>query len=219
MPFGVSSAPAIWQKTLESILEDIEGVIIFYDDVLVWGKTQAEHDARLRAVLKRFEEACLRLRREKCLISQPQVQYIGYEVCEEGLKPSADQIEDVLNAPRPHDVSTLRSFLGLVNFFGRFIPDCSSLLYPLNQLLKKDVKFVWSADCERSFQQAKQYLASNIVNAHYDVDTPLILECDASAQGIGAVLYHKYPDRSLRPIVYVSRVACAVYGRRALEKL
>ena len=157
LPFGVSSAPAIWQKTIEDILRGIDGAIVFYDDILIWDKDQAEHDARLRQVLRRFVESGLRLRREKCLISQPTVSYIGYTISGDGLRPSKlkDKVEDLKNAPRPEDVSTLRSFLGLVNFFGRFIPDCSALLHPLNQLLKKESEFVWSDECEQAFQRAK----------------------------------------------------------------
>ena len=205
LPFGVSSAPAIWQQTIEDILRGIDGVVVFYDDILIWGANQEEHDSRLRTVLRRFEEAGLRLRREKCLLSQPQVSYIGYTVCEDGLRPSQDKVEAVQNAPKPQDVSTLRSFLGLVNFFGRFIPNCSTLLHPLNRLLRKDVEFEWSEECDQAFQKAKEYLMTDPVMAHYDVSLPLLLECDASSQGIGAVLCHIYPDKTVKPIVYVSR--------------
>ena len=99
----------------------------------------------------------------------------------------------------------MRSFLGLVNFFGCFIPDCSALLHPLNQLLKKESEFVWSDECKQAFQRAKECLMADPVMAHYDINLPVVLECDASAKGIGAVLYHVYPDNSRRPVVYVSR--------------
>ena len=100
-----------------------------------------------------FSDVGLRLQREKCLISQTEVSYVGYTVSGEGLKPNPDKLDAIKNAPRPHDVSTLRSFLGLVNFFARFIPDCSTMLYPLHQLLKDGVQFVWSKECEDAFQQ------------------------------------------------------------------
>ena len=86
------------------------------------------------------------------------VSYIGCTISGDGLQPSKGKVEALKNAPRPEDVSTLCSFLRLVNFFGRFIPDCSALLHPLNQLLKKESEFVWSDECEQAFQRAKAKL-------------------------------------------------------------
>ena len=205
LPFGVSSAPSIFQKTIEQLLQGIPGVVIYFDDILICGKDQQEHDDRLCSVLRCFEEAGLRLSREKCAISQREVSYLGFTISKQGLQPSTDKVSAVMNAPRPSDVPTLRSFLGLVNFFGRFIPNCSTLLHPLNELLRKDVPFIWAKSCESSFCQVKQYLASAPIMAHYDGSLPLVLECDASPSGIGAALLHIMPDQSVRPIVYVSR--------------
>eukprot|EP00117_Sycon_ciliatum_P048584 scpid24912/ scgid3571/ Uncharacterized protein K02A2.6 len=205
LPFGVSSAPSIFQKTIEQILRGIPGVVIYFDDILISGKSQQEHDDRLRTVLQRFQQAGLRLSREKCAVSQQQVSYLGFTVSQQGIQPTNDKVLAIMNAPRPTDVSALRSFLGLVNFFGRFIPNCSTLLSPLNSLMKKDAPFVWSDDCETAFCKVKQFLATTPVMAHYDPTLPLVLECDASPTGIGAALVHIMPDQSIRPIVYVSR--------------
>ncbi|XP_065188042.1 uncharacterized protein K02A2.6-like [Sycon ciliatum] len=205
LPFGVSSAPSIWQKAIEQVLQGLEGVVVYFDDILICGNTQQQHDERLRAVLRRFAETGLRLRREKCEIGKPQVSYLGFTLSKAGLQPSRDKVLSIQNAPRPHDVSTLRSFLGLVNFFGRFIPNCSSLLQPLNELLKKDVVFNWTDACQSAFAKVKEFLIADPVMAHYDVTLPLILECDASPAGIGAALLHVMPDQSVRPVVYVSR--------------
>lgn len=99
----------------------------------------------------------------------------------------------------------LRAFLGLVNYYGKFIRQLSTLAQPLNKLLGKGVRWVWSEECKRAFQALKAKLASSEVLAHYDPNLPLRLECDASAYGVGAVLSHRFPDGSERPIAYASR--------------
>ena len=131
--------------------------------------------------------------------------YLGYTVSKDGLKPDIRKVEAIVNAPRPSNVSTLKSFLGLVNFYGRFIPDCATLLHPLNQLLRKEESFVWTVDCTRAFEAVKQRLSSYPISAHYDVNLPVVIECDASPYGIGASLLHAYPDGSEHPVVFVSR--------------
>jgi len=88
LPFGVSSAPAIWQRTIEQILQGIPGVVVYFDDILITGCNRQEHDERLRTVLRRFQEAGLRLRQEKCSIAEPEVSYLGFTVSTQGLQPS-----------------------------------------------------------------------------------------------------------------------------------
>ncbi|XP_065199339.1 uncharacterized protein K02A2.6-like isoform X1 [Sycon ciliatum] len=193
LPFGVSSAPSIWQKTIEQILAGIDGVIVYFDDILITGTNQAEHDTRLRQVLDRFEKAGLQLKKAKCELNQESVKYLGFIVSSKGLHADPSKVSAIAKAPQPTNSSELHSFLGLVNFYGRFIPNASQLLYPLNRLLQKGTEWNWTPECQHAFIQCKEILASSNVLAHYDPKKPLILECDASPTGIGACLLQ--PDK------------------------
>ena len=108
-------------------------------------------------------------------------------------------------APAPTNVQELRSFLGLLNYYGKFLPNLATILHPLNALLQADRKWIWSKECEEAFQIAKEQLTSGQVLTHYDPILPITLATDASAYGVGAVISHVLPDGSERPIAFASR--------------
>ena len=126
-------------------------------------------------------------------------------VSEMGVHTTKEKTKAILEAPKPKNIQELRFFLGLLNYYAKFIPNLASLLYPLNQLLKKDCKWHWLKDCSRVFAEAKQKLTSAPVLVHYDPKLPIVLAGDASAYGIGAVISHSFPDGSEKPIAYASR--------------
>ena len=206
LPFGISSAPAIWQKTIEQIVSGIDGVVVYFDDILIAGRSQAEHDARLGQVLQRFLKAGLRLKRKKCELNRDRVSYLGFVVSDKGLHPDQAKVSGIVKAPHPSDVPRLQSFLGLVNFYNRFIPNASQLLFPLNRLLQKDVSFEWSEDCEKAFQKVKDVFSSTDFLLHYDPNSPVVVECDASPFGVGACLLQKEKSGFSRPVAFVSRL-------------
>ena len=133
------------------------------------------------------------------------VTYMGCIISAQGIQPTEEKIDAIKKAPRPENVTQLRSFLGMVNYHGKFIPNLSAILHPLNRLLRKGHQFKWTSVCENSFQMAKNSLSSANVLVHYDPKLPLILECDASPYGIRAALSHRFPDGVERPIAYASR--------------
>ena len=205
LPFGIAPAPAIFQQIMERILQGIPNVLVYIDDILVTSKNEAEHLATLEQVLKRLKEAGLRAKMAKCRFMRSSIDYLGYHIDKEGIHPLAGKVEAIVNAPEPRDVKELHSFLGLVNYYGKFIRQLSSLAQPLNRLLCKGVQWAWDPACQKAFKQLKDRLASSEVLVHYDTKLPLRLECDASAYGVGAVLSHKFPDGTERPIAYASR--------------
>ena len=205
MPFGVSAAPAIFQRTIESLLGDIPQAVAFLDDVLVTGRTEAEHIANLHKVLSRLQSAGLRLKREKCVFFAPEVVYLGHRIDAAGLHPTTEKVQAVRDAPVPRNVTELKSYLGLLNYYGRFLPSLSSVLGPLHSLLKKDVRWSWRPVHEESFRASKELLLSARVLVHYDPGKELVLSCDASPYGVGAVLAHRMPDGSEHPVAYASR--------------
>ena len=190
---------------MEKLLQGIPGVVVYIDDILVTGKTEAEHLENLRQVLDRLKQHGLRLNRPKCRFMASSVDYLGYRLDRNGLHALPDKVAAMVDAPQPTNVQELRAFLGLVNYYGRFIRQLATLVYPLNRLLCKRTPWTWSKSCQQAFTKLKARLASTEVLAHYDMKLPLRLDCDASAYGVGAVLSHKFPDGSERPIAYASR--------------
>ena len=136
---------------------------------------------------------------------QDSVEYLGHKLTGSGVCTSATKVEAVRLAPVPANVQQLRSFLGMVNYYGKFIPNLASLLHPLNNLLKQNQKWKWTQECQKSFETAKERLSQAPVLAHYDATLPLRLAGDASAFGLGVVLSHRFPDGSERPVAYASR--------------
>ena len=204
LPFGISSAPAIFQRTMENILRGMDHVVVFIDDILVTGRNEAEHLKNLNEVLSRLERAGMRLKKRKCAFLLDSVEYLGHVVSAKGLEPSKKKIQAIIDAPVPQDVSQLKSFLGLVNYYGKFLANLSSTLAPLYQLLQKKTSWHWGKSQEEAFSRAKQQITSPTVLAHYDPDKELRLSCDASPYGVGAVL-SQMEDGEERPVAFSSR--------------
>ena len=121
------------------------------------------------------------------------------------ISPTEDKIEAIKQAPCPENTTQLRTFLSMVNYHGKFIRNLSSILQPLNQLLQSNQEFTWSPQCEEAFNKAKYSLTCSNVLVHYDPNLPVVLECDASQYGIGAVILHRFPNGDEKPIAYASR--------------
>ena len=207
LPFGIASAPAIFQKTMDQILQGIPHVTCYIDDILITGANEQEHLHNLEEVFRRLDQHNLRIKRAKCEFMKLSVEYLGHSVDSEGLHTLPSKVEAIQQAPQPQNVQQLRSFLGLLNYYGKFISNLADIIHPLNQLLHKDAKWTWNQACAQAFTAAKQALKSSQVLIHYDPSLPITLAGDASAYGIciGSVISHVLPDGSERPIAFASR--------------
>ena len=205
LPFGITSAPSIFQKIMDQVLQGLPNVHCFLDDILVTGRNDAHHLENLEAVLSRLEKFRLRVQKEKCEFFRDSLEYLGHIIDATGLHKSPDKMCAIVDAPLPTNTSQLRSFLGLINYYARFVPNLSTLLHPLNGLLHKDIKWEWSKECDEAFRKAKEQLSSKSVLTHYDPQLPVILACDASPYGVGAVISHRMPGGEERPIAFASR--------------
>ena len=163
----------------------------------------------MEEVCKRLEAHNFRLKQEKCEFLLSSVEYLGHRVSADGIQPLQSKVEAISNAPVPKNVQELRSFLGLVNYYAKFIPNLATVLHPLNALLRTNAKWDWTKECEVAFTTATTQLTSAQVLTHYDPTMPLSLAADASAYGIGAVISHTFPDGSERPIAFASRTLTA----------
>ncbi|XP_060607830.1 uncharacterized protein K02A2.6-like [Ruditapes philippinarum] len=203
--FGVASAPAIFQRLIEQIMEDIPNVQVILDDMIITGSDDKEHLEILEQVLKRLDEYGLRVNVEKCKFMEPKVEFCGHEIDADGLHKTDAKIAAIVNAPEIKNVKDLRSFLGLVQYYAKFLENLSTILHPLHQLLQKNARWKWTSDCDKAVQTVKKMITSDLVLVNYDPDLPVILACDASSFGLGAVLSHRLPNGTERPIAFASR--------------
>uniref|UniRef100_A0A5S6Q499 Reverse transcriptase domain-containing protein n=1 Tax=Trichuris muris TaxID=70415 RepID=A0A5S6Q499_TRIMR len=204
LPFGISSAPGYFQKIMEQLPSDLRGVAVYLDDILVSGNNAEEHVQNLQALFQRLSEKGLRCKLEKCSFAQPSVEYLGHVLSHHAVSKGS-KVDAVMKMPPPSNVSRLRSFLGSVQFYSKFIPNLSVLAEPLTRLTRKDVPWAWTAKEQASFQALKDSLCTDAVLAHFDPSQQIGVSCDASDVGIGAVLFHRYVDGSERPIANASK--------------
>ncbi|UYV85054.1 hypothetical protein LAZ67_X004411 [Cordylochernes scorpioides] len=204
-PFGIASAPAIWQQIIEQILSGIPGTLVYLDDILITGESEADHLRNLEAVLNRLNEYGLKANREKCNFFQESLEYCGHVIDKMGLHKTNDKIKAVLDAPEPLNVTQLRAFLGLITYYHKFIRNAADVLSPIYALLKKGTKWHWSTECRKAFRQIKEIISSDQILITYDPKLPIRLSCDSSSYGLCAVLSQIDVDGNERPIYFISR--------------
>ncbi|XP_055692263.1 uncharacterized protein K02A2.6-like [Lutzomyia longipalpis] len=203
--YGVASAVAIWQRIMESMLQDIPGVKVFLDDIRITGKNNAEHLERLTEVLKRLQARNMRVNFEKCEFFASKISYCGYVIDRNGIHKDPTKIEALMNMPRPKNKDEVRAYNGFVQYYGRFFPNLSTIISPITNLLRDEVNFEWDKTCEDAFKAIKQEMSKDTFLAHYDPNETLVLAVDASPVGVGACLSHRYEDKSERPLFYASQ--------------
>ncbi|PIO60823.1 integrase core domain protein [Teladorsagia circumcincta] len=205
LPFGVKSAPGIFQQIIDSMIAGLDGVAAYLDDIIVTGRTTVEHRHNLEALLRRIEQYGFRVREEKCHFMMPEIRYLGNIIDANGRRPDPDKIQAITKMPRSNDIAQLRSFLGMLNYYGTFIAEMRQLRASLDALLKKNAPFKWSQECQNAFERAKDILTSPLLLTHYDPKLDLIVAADASDYGIGAVILHRFADGSEKAISHASR--------------
>ena len=203
--FGIASAPAIWQRAIDQILQGLSGVNTILDDMIITGKNDNEHLENLERVLERMDKYGLRLNSDKCAFFMDSLTFCGHRIDKTGIHKTDEKVQAVAEATTPENVSQLRAFLGLVNYYARFLPDLATVLRPLHHLLEKGVPWVWDDDCRKAFKKVKAMMMSDNVLVHFNPELPVLVSCDASAYGLGAVLSHRFPNGDEKPIAYASR--------------
>uniref|UniRef100_A0A914XSI1 RNA-directed DNA polymerase n=1 Tax=Plectus sambesii TaxID=2011161 RepID=A0A914XSI1_9BILA len=204
-PFGVKSAPGIFQQVVDTMLAGIEGATAYLDDIIIVGKDAADHWKNLQQVFKRIAEFGFRVNLEKCNFFWTEIQYLGFIIDAQGCRPDPAKIASIVAMPSPTDVSTLRSFLGMLSYYGNFVDEMRRIRAPLDALLKKDTVWKWTPACQRAVDRAKEVLQSDLLLTHYDPTIDLVVAGDASNYGIGAVILHRFPDGSEKAIAHASR--------------
>ena len=203
LSFGVSTAPSIFQRVMDQILQGLDGVTCYLDDILISSK-RAEHAHKLRLVLERLRKFGVKVKGSKCVFLTQSVTYLGHVINEKGIQPTKEKVEAIHNLRAPKDLHELRVLLGMVNYYAKFMPNQATLLAPWYQLLQKDTSFYWSKECDDAMMQLKRMLTSDKLLVHFDPNKPIVLACDASPYGLGCVLSHMINGQE-RPIAFASR--------------
>ena len=224
MGFGLTNAPATFQRLMERCMGELNlrDCLVFLDDILIFSRTFDEHLDRLTAVFQRLENHHLKLKGKKCEFFDSSVTYLGHIVSKDGVATDPEKTRAISTWPVPHNVKTLRTFLGFAGYYRRYVSNYSKIAKPLNDLLKghstnkgkskvKPPPWKWGDDEQEAFEQLKERLSSPPILAYADFDQPFILHTDASMQGLGAVLY-QIQNGHKRVIAYASR------GLRNAEK-
>ncbi len=154
--FGVSSAPAICQKIIEQILRPVKGVQPYLDDIALKGANLDNHLRILRLVFQNLRQSGVKLKREKCVFVQPSIKYLRQILSGDGLRPDPEKVDAVIKAPPPTNREQLESFLGLVQYYARNVPNLSSLAGPLNEFRKKEVRFEWTQQRQSAYEKIKK---------------------------------------------------------------
>ncbi|KAF7338861.1 Transposon Tf2-12 polyprotein [Mycena sanguinolenta] len=207
MPFGLSNAPSTFQAFIIDTLRDYLDVfcVVYLDDILIFSRSQEEHDEHVKKVLDRLQSARLFANPEKCEFDRSEVTYLGYVIGADGIKMDPKKLDTVRNWPEPRSVKDIQSFLGFTNFYRRFVDHYSFVTLPLTSLCKKDVIFQFSASARAAFDKLKAALLSQPVLRHFDPTRPSTLATDASDFALAGVLMQPDDEGHLHPVAFYSR--------------
>ncbi|KAL4377469.1 hypothetical protein GQ457_02G042510 [Hibiscus cannabinus] len=206
MPFGLTNAPAafidLMNRFFKSYLDKF--VVLFIDDILIYSRTKEEHAEHLRIVLQTLRDKQLYAKFSKCEFWLNDVTFLGHVISADGIKVDPKKIQSILDWIPPKNVGEVRSFLGLVGYYRRFVKGISTLASPITRLLKKDVPFVWTENQQRSFDQLKKILTHAPVLVQLESGKDFTVYSDASHIGLGCVLMQDgnviaYASRQLKP--------------------
>jgi hypothetical protein len=205
MSFGLTNAPAFFMHLMNKVFIDYLDtfVVIFIDDILVYSKTEVEHEKHLRLVLQRLREHKLYAKLSKCEFWIDEVSFLDHVISKGGIAMDPVKVKDVLDWVVPQTVKEVRSFLGLVGYYQRFIENFSKIAKPLTSLLEKGVDFSWTDERQKAFEELKKRLTTAPVLTLPDQSKRFTVYCDASRDGLGCVLMQEgrviaYASRQLR---------------------
>ncbi|PNY16525.1 retrotransposon-related protein [Trifolium pratense] len=190
MPFGVTNAPAVFMDYMNRIFNPFldKFVVVFIDDILIYSKSYEEHEDHLRQVLQILREKKLYAKLSKCEFWLEEVKFLGHVITKDGIAVDPAKVETIISWEQPRTVTEIRSFVGLAGYYRRFIEGFSKIAAPLTQLTRKNQPFIWTQECEESFQTMKRLLTTSPVLVLPQPDQPYEVYCDASYQGLGCVL-------------------------------
>ncbi|CAC5408177.1 Retrovirus-related Pol polyprotein from transposon 297,Retrovirus-related Pol polyprotein from transposon 17.6 [Mytilus coruscus] len=213
LPYGLANSPATFNLIMNEVIRDLnwKSALVYVDDILIYSKNFEEHLCHLAALFDKLIEANLKLKPSKCQFACKEVQYLGHIITKEGIAVDPEKTTSVHSFVAPKNVKEVRMFLGLCNYYRKFIHNYFKITSPLNQLLHKDQQFKWTDECQRSLEILKIKLTSAPILVFPDFNKEFILHTDASGTAIGYVLGQHDKDKKLRVIAYGGQRTCIRY--------
>lgn len=208
LPFGLKTSPAIFQRILSNIIRKhklTHFAVNYIDDILIFSKTFEEHIIHLEQLLNAMLEEGFRIKLSKCKFAADSVKYLGHIIKNNCISPLKDNLISIRNFPIPKTQKHIRQFLGKINFYNKYIQKSSIILDPLHELLRKGKQFIWSEECNKSFECVKNLLCSKPVLSILDSDLPIHIYTDASLEGVGAILKQPQENGEEKPVAYFSK--------------
>ncbi|UYV80008.1 hypothetical protein LAZ67_18001387 [Cordylochernes scorpioides] len=207
LPFGLKTSPQIYERAMSQVLQrhGLDCVAHYFDDFIIFSNTLEEHQNHLRQFFAFCEVEKLQLNFAKCEFFKQSIYFLGYTVTAGTTTPLTRNTDVIHAIKQPHNRKTLQSFLGAVNVYNKFIPEYARLRAPLNNLLKKDVVWVWDEACQKAFIDLKENLTQHPILHLYKEGLPCQVYCDASTLGIAGILKQVHPDGNVYPVQYFSR--------------
>ena len=220
MPFGISSAPEVFQRKMHEMTEGLGGIEVVADDFVVVGcgntaeEATQEHDKNLEQFLQRCAERNLKLNDKKMQLRLPEVPFIGHVATADGLRVDPKKVQAIMEMPPPCDVAAIQRLLGLAQYLSKFLPHLSDITKPLRELTQKEVTWAWEGPQEQALEELKKAVSSTPVLRYYNLQEEVTLQCDASQSGLGAALL-----QNGQPVAYTSRALTPTETRYAqIEK-
>ncbi|HEV7736493.1 MAG TPA: reverse transcriptase domain-containing protein [Chlamydiales bacterium] len=206
MPFGLSNAPAVFQRFMNDIFADMLDVtvVVYLDDILIYSDDEQAHRVHVREVLRRLRANGLYASEKKCFFHKDRVEFLGYVLSPEGLRMDEAKVKVIQDWPEPRKVKDVQSFLGFANFYRRFILDYSRIVVPLTRLTRKSMPWAWTEACQLAFDELKRSFISAPILTHWVPDAPIVVETDASDYALAAII-STYVDGDIHPIAFHSR--------------
>ena len=205
MPFGLCNAGATFQRIMESVLSDLHNSTAYIDDIFTFSKTFDEHLIHLEKLFERLKDANIKIKTRKCEFACEETMFLGYNVTNRGIKIDEERIKAIKDYPRPKTPKQVKRFIGLASYYRQFIDKFADIVQPLNKLTRKNCRFDWTDDCEKSFNKLINQLINAPILAFPDFNRSFYLSTDASNIGLGAVLYQLDDQKREKVIFYASR--------------
>lgn len=204
LPFGINIAPEIFQRKMNELLEGLEGVAVYMDDVIVHRKDMKAHNTQLQSTLGRMEQASLKLNKEKCAFRHPELRFLGHTVGASRVRVDLGTVNAITELQEPTNVHKLKRALSMINYMSKYMPDLATAAGPLYDLLKGQTAWTRDQPQRQAFQRLKEALITSPILANYDPQRQTAVSANASSYGIGGVLLQLHVE-SWKPVAYFSR--------------
>lgn len=206
MPFGLKNAPSIFQRTMDIVLSGLKGIkcFVYMDDIVIYGTDLKDHNNKLKEVFEQLRKANLKLQADKSEFLRKEVAYLGHIIGKDGVKPNPEKDKSIKEIKAPTNIKGIQSFLGMTNYYRKFIKNYNQIAEPIQKLTRKNIDFFWGKEQEMSFLELKNLLTKEPILQYPNFKKQFILTTDTSNLGLGAVLSQEIDGKDL-PIQYISR--------------